>query len=70
MGTIKGMGRIYMQSAIDTYSNRCFSKLYITKMPVTYADLLNDRALLFFEKYSVPVLRVLTDRGTEYYGNP
>ncbi len=39
-------------------------------MPVKVADLLYDRVLPFFEHHSVPVLRVLTDRGTEYCGTP
>ena len=33
------------------------------------ADLLNDRVLPFFEQQAVPLLRVLTDRGTEYCGS-
>jgi transposase InsO family protein len=35
---------------------------------VTAADLLNDRVLPFFEEHGIPLLRVLTDRGTEYCG--
>src|SRR5437868_11490978 len=33
------------------------------------ADLLNDRVLQFLEEQNVPLLRVLTDRGTEFCGN-
>ena len=36
----------------------------------TAADLLNDRVLPFFEEYDVKLLRVLTDRGSEFCGNP
>lgn len=70
VGYIKGVGRIYQQSAIDTYSAVAFTKLYTAKIPVTAADLLNDRVLPFFESHMIPVLRVLTDRGTEYCGAP
>ena len=70
VGNLKGVGRIYQQTAIDTYSSMGFAKLYTAKIPVTAADLLNDRVLPFFEKEDVPVLRVLTDRGTEYCGAP
>jgi transposase InsO family protein len=70
VGYLKGVGRIYQQTAIDTFSSLAFSKLYTAKVPVTAADLLNDRVLPFFEKEDVPVLRVLTDRGTEYCGAP
>ena len=45
------------------------AKLYNTKTPITAADVLNDRVLPLFDSYSVPVLRMLTDRGTEYCGN-
>ncbi len=47
-----------------------FAKLYDTKVPVTAADILNDRVLPFFEDHEVDVLRILTDRGTEFCGNP
>ena len=68
VGYLKGVGRIYQQTVVDTYSSVAFAKLYDTKVPVTAADALNDRALPFFEEYGIPVLRVLTDRGTEFCG--
>ncbi len=68
VGWIKGIGKIYQQTAIDTYSNIGFAKLYSEKTAVTAADLLNDRVLPFFDQYEIPLLRVLTDRGTEYCG--
>ncbi|MHC5040144.1 MAG: IS481 family transposase [Planctomycetota bacterium] len=68
VGYIKGVGRIYQQSVVDTYSSVGFAKLYDTKVPVTAADCLNDRVLPFFESHDVKVHRVLTDRGTEYCG--
>ncbi len=70
VGTMKGVGRIYQQTFIDTYAKVGFAKLYDRKTPITAADLLNDRVIPFFEEYGVPLLRVLTDRGTEYCGNP
>ena len=70
IGTLKGVGRIYQQTFIDTYSKVVFAKLYDRKTPVTAADLLNDRVLAFFEEHEISLLRMLTDRGTEYCGNP
>ena len=70
VGTLKGVGRIYQQTFIDTYSKVGFAKLYDRKTPVTAADLLNDRVLPFFEQHAIPLNRVLTDRGTEYCGAP
>jgi transposase InsO family protein len=70
VGTIKGVGRIYQQTVIDTYSRVAFAKLYTSKHAITSADVLNDRVLPFFEEQEVPVLRMLTDRGTEFNGRP
>ena len=68
VGNIKGVGRIYQQTFIDTYSRVAFAKLYTSKHAITSADILNDRVIPFFEEHQIPLLRVLTDRGTEYNG--
>ena len=70
VGTLKGVGRIYQQTFIDTYSKVGFAKLYDRKTPLTAADLLNDRVVPFFEQQGIPLSRMLTDRGTEYCGQP
>ena len=64
--TLKGVGRIYQQTFVDTYSKIAFAKLYTTKTPITAADMLNDKVLPFFIEQKLPILRILTDRGTEY----
>jgi transposase InsO family protein len=69
VGTLKGVGRVYQQTGIDTYSRVACAKLYDRKTALTAADLLNDRVLPLFAAEDVPVVRVLTDRGTEYCGN-
>lgn len=68
VGTIKGVGRIYQQTFIDTYSKVAQAKLYTTKTPITAADMLNDRVLPMLESQGMGLLRILTDRGTEYCG--
>lgn len=68
VGTVKGVGRIYQQTFVDTYSKVAFAKVYQSKTALVAADLLNDRVLPFFDTHSVPLLRILTDRGTEYCG--
>ena len=70
VGTLKGVGRIYQQTFIDTYSKVAFGKLYDRKTPITAADLLNDRVVPFFDEHGIAVSRILTDRGTEYCGTP
>lgn len=69
VGTIKGVGRIYQQTFIDTYSRVAFAKLYDTKTAITSADILNDRVLPFFEEQNIALLRILTDRGSEFKGS-
>lgn len=68
VGNLKGVGRVYQQTFVDTYAKVAFAKLYTTKTPITSADVLNDRVLPFFESHNLPMLRILTDRGTEYCG--
>jgi transposase InsO family protein len=68
VGTLKGVGRIYQQTVIDTYTRVAFAKLYDRKVALTAADVLNDRVLPFFDEQQIPLLRILTDRGTEYCG--
>lgn len=70
VGTLKGVGRIYQQTFVDTYSKWAAAKLYTTKTPITGADLLNDKVLPAFAEQGMSVIRILTDRGTEYCGKP
>ena len=70
VGNMKGVGRIYQQTFIDTYAKVAFAKLYDRKTALTAADLLNDRVVPFFDAQDVTLTRVLTDRGTEYCGSP
>lgn len=68
VGNIKGVGRIYQQTFVDTYSKVAFCKLYDRKNALTAADMLNDKVIPFFEEQDVRLLRILTDRGTEFCG--
>lgn len=68
VGTMKGVGRIYQQTFIDTYSRVAQAKLYLEKTAITAADMLNDKVVPFFDEQGVDLLRILTDRGTEYCG--
>ena len=68
VGYIKGVGKIYQQTFIDTYTRVAFAKLYDRKNALVAADMLNDRVIPFFAQQEVPLLRILTDRGTEYCG--
>ncbi len=81
VGTLKGVGRIYQQSFIDTYAKVAFAKLGACprarrrrdpgdrKTPITAAEILNDRVVPFYDEHGIRLSRVLTDRGTEFCGS-
>ena len=69
VGTLKGVGRIYQQTVIDTYTRVATAKPYDRKNALVAAEVLNDRVLPFFEREGIRPLRLLTDRGSEYCGN-
>ena len=68
VGTLKGVGRIFMQAAVDTFCSYAFAKIYTAKIAITAADLLNERVLPFYEAEGLAVEAMLTDRGTEFKG--
>ena len=68
VGHIKGVGKIYQQTFIDTYTKVATAKLYDRKIALVAADVLNDRVIPLYDQYGIPLLRILTDRGTEYCG--
>jgi transposase InsO family protein len=70
VGTLKGVGRVYQQTFLDTYTKLAFAKLYDRNTALVAADLLNDRVIPFFDEHGIPLNRILTDRGTEYCGAP
>ena len=70
VGNLKGVGRIYQQTFIDTYTKVSFAKLYDRKTPITAADLLNDRVLPFFEEHDVKLLRVLITAAASSAATP
>jgi transposase InsO family protein len=69
-GTLKGVGKVYVQVVVDTFCSLAFAKVYNSKMPITACDLLWDRVLPFYEALGVPVAAILTDNGREFCGRP
>ena len=70
VGTLKGVGRIYLQAVVDTYGSFAFGKLYTSKAAETAVEILYDRVLPFYKKHGLSVENLLTDNGTEYCGRP
>lgn len=70
VGVLKGVGRVYLQSAIDCHSRYAWGRLYTTKLPVTAVHLLNEDVLPFFDQHDAKVTTVLSDNGREFCGRP
>jgi transposase InsO family protein len=69
-GSLKGVGKVYVQVVVDVFCSLAFAKVYTSKMPVTACDLLYDRVFPFYEMLGVPIGAVLTDNGREFCGKP
>lgn len=70
VGTLKGVGKIYMQSVIDCHSRYAWGRLYTNKLPVTAVHILNQDVLPFFEEHKACVSTILSDNGREFCGRP
>lgn len=70
VGTLKGVGRIYMQSVIDCYSRYAWGRLYTSKLPLTAVQTMNEDVLPFFEEHGGAITTVLSDNGREFCGRP
>ena len=70
VGTLKGVGRVYLQSVLDCYSRYAWGRLYTTKLPVTAVQTLNNHVLPFFEEHEAKIETILSDNGREFCGRP
>jgi len=70
VGSLKGIGRVYLQTVIDCYSRYTWGRLYTSKMPVTAVHVLNHDVIPFFEKHKTKIETVLSDNGREFCGRP
>ena len=70
VGTLKGVGKVYLQTAIDCHSRHAWARLYPNKMPLTAVHLMNSDVLPSFEKHKAKITTVLSDNGREFCGRP
>ncbi|MDD5285977.1 MAG: IS481 family transposase [Desulfuromonadaceae bacterium] len=70
VGSLKGVGKIYLQSVIDCYSRYSWGRLYTNKLPLTAVHVLNEDVLPFFEEHNARISTVLSDNGREFCGRP
>ena len=70
VGTLKGVGKIYLQTAIGCYSRYAWARLYPNKLPITAVHLMNNNVLPTFEQAGANINVVLSDNGGEFRGRP
>lgn len=70
VGTLKGVGRVYMQSVIDCHNRYAWGRLYTSKLPLTAVHVLNNDVLPFYERHGVRIATILSDNGREFCGRP
>lgn len=68
VGVLKGVGKVYLQTAIDCASRYAWARLYSNKLPVTAVQLLNNDVLPTFEQHGAAIDAVLSDNGREFCG--
>lgn len=68
VGTLKGVGKVYLQSVLDCHSRFAWGRLYANKLPVTAVHVLNEDVLPFFEEHDAKITTVLSDNGREFCG--
>jgi transposase InsO family protein len=70
VGTLKGVGKLYLQTAIDCHSRYAWARLYPSKLPVTAVHLMNNDVIPTFESHGTKIDTVLSDNGREFCGRP
>jgi len=70
VGVLKGVGKIYLQTAIDCHSRYAWARLYPSKLPVTAVHVMNNDVIPTFEAKGTKIDTVLSDNGREFCGRP
>ena len=68
VGVPKGVGKVYLQTAIDCHSRYAWARLYTNKLPVTAMQTLNNEILPTFAEHGARMAAVLSDNGREFCG--
>jgi transposase InsO family protein len=70
VGALKGVGKVYLQTAIDCHSRYAWARLYPSKLPLTAVHTLNHDVIPTFEEHGAKIEVVLSDNGREFCGRP
>jgi transposase InsO family protein len=70
VGTLKGVGKVYLQAVLDCFSRYAWGRLYTSKLPLTAVQVMNNDVLPFFDEQGLRIRTVLSDNGREFCGRP
>ena len=70
VGSLKAVGKVYLQTVIDCHSRYAWGRLFTSKLPITAVQTLNNHVLPTFEEHGAKVYAVLSDNGREFCGRP
>ncbi len=68
VGTLKGIGRVYLHAVVDTYGSYAFGFLHVSKQPEAAVAVLHNDVLPFYGELGLEIAAVLTDNGREFCG--
>ena len=68
VGSLKGVGKVYLHAVVDTYGSYAFGFLHVSKQPEAAVAVLHNDVLPFYHRLDLPVNAVLTDNGREFCG--
>ena len=68
VGTLKGIGRVYLHAVVDTFGSYAFGFLHVSKQPEAAVAVLHNEVVPFYERLDLPIGAVLTDNGREFCG--
>jgi len=68
VGSLKGVGKVYLHAVVDTFGSYAFGFLHVSKQPEAAVAVLHNDVLPFYHQLDLPVNAVLTDNGREFCG--
>jgi transposase InsO family protein len=68
VGTLKGVGRLYLHTVVDTYGSYAFGFLDTSNSPEAAVAVLHNAVLPFYRDRQIQVENILTDNGREFCG--
>jgi hypothetical protein len=69
-GSMKGIGRVYLQTVMDCYSLHTRARLCTSKLPLTAVHILNNEVLPFFDSHKARVTTLPSNNGRKFCDRP